>query len=961
VPREAPLILLPVELVRNQRTSTYDIRIRDDDLVTNLPLQQRLKDDFGIYLPEIEVEEGWQPSGYFQQVETVIANRERWSIARDGMQLGFFSFAKLLMFLDLAPAAWPGSTLENHPLARGLLFEGFGSEPALFGAEDQLDVVLPPSKLFHVVDADSSQARVIEEVRAGRNLVVQGPPGTGKSQTITNIIAAAAKEGKTVLFVAEKMAALSVVYDRLVKVGLQDICLELHSKSANKKIVLSELARTLGAAQTIPDMPGPPTELTKARDRLNGIAQALHEPVGESGETGFSVLARQTRYIGAGAAPPDLEAAELAMLTSANEKRLCEAIESYGTMLSCTGAPAGHPLHGICRMDLQPVDLGRLSTALPLAHERVVALSRAIEAIAATVDIDLQPSLAAVLPLVEVLDRLIGLPNDSALLASLIMAASDKTRLTAALGAASAWRDARDAGTENFVEDAFSAPISGLYAKLVAGEASFLSRWGSGYRRASHELAGLLRGKLPKAASERRALVGHLIAIQEMRARWGEDEEYCASVLSDCWRGERTDFDRVRAIADWCRSLGEAKLQISSCRAIEIAKAPVGLSDLARALRQAEPTVRQVLDNVAQSLGLDPATMGADIIEQADLRKVASRLETIAGAIDRYGEWVQLSRLRLRIESLGSGALADRMDAGALDGPRAVIELRFARAERLWRAALVASPALREIGSVDRHQLVAEFARLERERLKDNVAAIRATHLAQVPQGAMGEMRVIRGEIGKKRAHIALRKLFITASNAIQRIKPVLLMSPISVAQFLPPGALTFDLLVIDEASQVRPEDALGAIARARQIVVVGDQKQLPPTSFFERLLADESEEADEEDEAAADADLLGGAAKLGDLESILSLCEARGLNSRMLQWHYRSRDPSLIRVSNREFYGDGLILPPSPLQADPAYGLCFTRVEGVYDRGESAIIARKAKRLCSVWPSMPAKLPTSR
>jgi primosomal protein N' len=95
--------------------------------------------------------------------------------------------------------------------------------------------VLPPSKLVHVVDADSSQARVIEEVRAGRNLVVQGPPGTGKSQAITNIIATAVKEGKTVLFVAEKMAALSVVHDRLVNVGLKDICLELHSKRASKK------------------------------------------------------------------------------------------------------------------------------------------------------------------------------------------------------------------------------------------------------------------------------------------------------------------------------------------------------------------------------------------------------------------------------------------------------------------------------------------------------------------------------------------------------------------------------------------------------------------------------------------------------------------------------------------------------------------------------------------------------
>jgi very-short-patch-repair endonuclease len=157
-------------------------------------------------------------------------------------------------------------------------------------------------------------------------------------------------------------------------------------------------------------------------------------------------------------------------------------------------------------------------------------------------------------------------------------------------------------------------------------------------------------------------------------------------------------------------------------------------------------------------------------------------------------------------------------------------------------------------------------------------------------------------------------------------------MSPISVAQFLEPGLHEFDLLVIDEASQVRPEDALGAIARARQIVVVGDQKQLPPTSFFDRLLGDGDEDEADEDEDGED--LLGGAAKLGQLESVLSLCEARGLGSRMLEWHYRSRDPSLIKVSNREFYKNGLILPPSPLQDDPAYGLCFSKVDGAYDRG---------------------------
>jgi superfamily I DNA and/or RNA helicase len=137
---------------------------------------------------------------------------------------------------------------------------------------------------------------------------------------------------------------------------------------------------------------------------------------------------------------------------------------------------------------------------------------------------------------------------------------------------------------------------------------------------------------------------------------------------------------------------------------------------------------------------------------------------------------------------------------------------------------------------------------------------------------------VIRGEIGGKRAHMPLRKLMLAAGGTIQKIKPVFLMSPVSVAQFLPPGSVDFDLLVIDEASRLRPEDALGLVARCRRIVVVGDKKQLPPTRFFDRIIADEADSRGQHGESAA---------PITDLESILSLCEARGLESRMLHWPY--------------------------------------------------------------------------
>ena len=241
--REAPIILLPVQLVRNDRTSTYDLLCRGDDITTNLSLRERLKQEVGIELPEIAETEDWTPSGYLDLVEDMTAPQKDWSVERDDMQLGLFSFAKILMYGDLDPAMWPQDAFVENPLLKGLIMGGFPEDVPMFTPGDNLDRKLDLANTIHVIDADASQTKVIEEVRNGASLVVQGPPGTGKSQTITNIIAAAAHDGKTVLFVAEKMAALSVVHDRLERTGLRDICLELHSRTANRKGVIQELAR----------------------------------------------------------------------------------------------------------------------------------------------------------------------------------------------------------------------------------------------------------------------------------------------------------------------------------------------------------------------------------------------------------------------------------------------------------------------------------------------------------------------------------------------------------------------------------------------------------------------------------------------------------------------------------------------------------------------------------------------
>jgi len=278
--RYAPLILIPVELERKTASERFRLRWREEDIESNLSLETRLKTDFGITLPSFPEQEDFDPEDYFDGVATAIDGAKNWEVLPNAITLGFFSFAKLLMYRDLDSKNWPDAQkLLSHATISSLLADGFPRVDPLISEDAHLDELIPASKLDHVVNADSSQTVAIERVRGGESLVIQGPPGTGKSQSISNIIASAVLDGKKVLFVAEKLAALEVVKHRLEKEGLGALCLELHSNKANKRAVLEEIGKTwfLGRPKSL-DLEALVTTLDSKRAILNEHASSLHEP-----------------------------------------------------------------------------------------------------------------------------------------------------------------------------------------------------------------------------------------------------------------------------------------------------------------------------------------------------------------------------------------------------------------------------------------------------------------------------------------------------------------------------------------------------------------------------------------------------------------------------------------------------------------------------------------------------------
>ncbi len=304
----APLISVPViiekgDLDRETRHYRYYLSYTGEELSENLSLREKLRQDHGFELPVFDEDET-TPDEYFKEIQKAIQHKHGWKIKRQ-MTLALLSFTKMLLVRDIDPSKWPSlgkglSGLTDHPIVR-MVFEGVRHKDGVgngldLGKDYNIDEH-PLSNIPLIYDADSSQHSALIDSLSGRNMVIEGPPGTGKSQTITNLIAVAIVEGKKVLFLSEKMAALEVVKKRLLLAGLDDFCLELHSNKTHKKRVLDAIAIRKDNYFPLPRALSPQLEaLEEKRKALKAYADLLNSVVGNAqGLSVHSVLWRAER------------------------------------------------------------------------------------------------------------------------------------------------------------------------------------------------------------------------------------------------------------------------------------------------------------------------------------------------------------------------------------------------------------------------------------------------------------------------------------------------------------------------------------------------------------------------------------------------------------------------------------------------------------------------------------------
>jgi hypothetical protein len=390
----APLLLFPVRIFKEMQDRHYEYAIsgRDEDEAINISLQEKLKADFGLVLPDVEEfeDEGKiDLNGWFAEIDKAVKKKDpRWTV-KSWVTVGLMTFHKIAIWEDLDPTKWPnGADPRQSPILSDIFSGGEPWDGTPAGDHDIDQVEKQEDAPLLITDADSSQHSAVLDVVAGKSLVIEGPPGTGKSQTITNIIAAALNKGQSILFVSEKMAALDVVKSRLDAANLGEFCLELHSDKASRAAVLGSLKRRFEMA-TPPRREGEIANLRKVLEKrradLTGYVEKMNAPVGETGWTVHDVLwghARTQSILERG--PLGLKKVRLKGALSLSRfeveemKRLaaslCDAAAPFGELAK----PSTQPWRGIGRHDVTAFEVEEIVAALAGAIDAAFTAQQAI-------------------------------------------------------------------------------------------------------------------------------------------------------------------------------------------------------------------------------------------------------------------------------------------------------------------------------------------------------------------------------------------------------------------------------------------------------------------------------------------------------------------------------------------------------------------------------------------------------
>lgn len=923
----SPLILLPVRLKPAGRGRPATLELDETGQETpNFCLIEKLRRDHGLDIPGLATPEtdgdGLDIDALFRTVREAIVTHGLDAQVEEAAALAVLDYARYPLWRDI-DEHW--ELFARNKLVRHLI-----------EAPDQhfIDDVAPPAEPPDLdalaakcpVSADSAQLEAVAAAVRGETFVLEGPPGTGKSQTITNLLARAMADGRTVLFVAEKAAALDVVKRRIDEVGLGPFALDIHDRASKPAQIRKQLLDALEL-----HVEHDSTEHRVAAERLRSRVTTLRgysEQLHAKGATGLSAYAARNAVLTHGDGPTITIPQRFVSARGGDTlEQLRGAVVGLDALGQATRPSPDHPwafLNAPRARDLTRLNDDALTATVHDIDDALTALDRLPDhhPVRAAVDVArdgddltvLAELLAPGVPGLDILDE----------------AVSPRWRQAAEQLRAGLEQVAHGVADHAATPALWALPADDLAHRATeAAAAGFFVRGGR-LKKLLPELApGTTRTLTKKDVAATAQGFGHLTAAA--RQVWA---------LAAAMPGVSVPPDLNPLIAEH-----RAWLLHQVDTVARLAAAAAGRTgDFAARLREAlvaAPEMRTVA--------------------AADLRRLADGVAGLRAMLyvgdDEWSVWLadhpflaawtaSSARRQMHVDASPVRAVEQWMafvaalrpfaDAGLHEAYRQLLtgvipadqagealargEAHAALAERL------AAHGFTEFDA-DMHERVIDSyngqAPMVRELLTTALPAEltrRRTFDADNPAGQIG---ALRRELAKERRGRSIRQLVEEFGELILSITPCVLVSPASLARFFPPGSVTFDMVVFDEASQVRVADAIGAMGRARSVVVVGDSKQMPPSTIMETSVI-----ADEEDS------LPDGVERVTeDEESILSECVSARVLRRWLTWHYRSEDESLIAFSNASFYESKLATFPGPSGRRPGFGVHLRRVDGHFHR----------------------------
>ena len=867
-PRYAPILLLPVDIIRKSGNN-YLIRKRDEDIILNITLVELLKQNFQINLDALKElpkdDCGVDVKMVFTYFRRAIIEQRKWNVIEESM-LGLFSFNKFVMWNDIHSNA---DKLRENVIVASLMDNRDKQEIDTNAVDARvIDKESTPMDFAIPLDVDSSQMEAIVESGRGRSFILHGPPGTGKSQTITNMIANALYQGKRVLFVAEKMAALSVVQARLEKINLAPFCLELHSNKATKKHFLEQMEQVLKVTKikSPEEYARRSEELYEERKKLISYMEALHQ----KGPNGLSLYECISSYISIEEEECCEHMPPKAWIRPDYFSRCLEQVEQTDTILDIVGPPGMNPLSGLEPIDNKKDTLDGLQTLLTEFKNRYGAYLAQLDKMNALVPFDLKTE--ADLKWLELLVQLINTEKSC--------------------------DEQRDSILASYNPNILNLDVNAYQQEWRA----ILSKWFLPRHFAKKNFLQSLQGYGPVFESNIDSVFKSVGDYQTTSKLWTEQAEEASAFAYAHGFSHQDRYEAYR------RYLG----------------------DQAKGRRQEFLFNAETLTALNRELTLLTEKIGTLATMPHGRLDLVTHVDDWLDHYHSINDWYHWVDKKRELQEMHAAPVVEMIERG-IRPAQAMNAFMKGIYHELIKEAIDANEQLRMFNGLKFRQQIekykrdtARFQELSKEELYSKLAARVPSTSASVADGS--EISILKRNIANGGRGNSIRSIIDNIPTLLPRLCPCMLMSPISVAQYIDMNSEKFDLVIFDEASQMPTSEAVGAIARGKALICVGDSKQMPPTSFFTTNQVEE-EEAD-----------------IDDMESILDDCITLSLCEHQLNWHYRSKHESLIAFSNSQYYGNKLLTFPSI--DDRTAKVTLVPVDGVYDKGRTRSNTEESKAI---------------